>query len=83
MSSEPPVDPYLLCARLRGLMGERKITRSWLSEQTGISRPSLSNKLDGKVCFTYNELRAVIQALDLSWIALLSTRSMPVQHPNR
>lgn len=53
-------------------MGERKITRSKLAKMSGISRPSLSNKLDCRTPFTYDELIQVIEALELSWVLLLS-----------
>lgn len=70
--NKPPVPPHELCRRLRGVMGERKMTRKRLAELSGISRPSLSNKLDCKVSFTYDELLAVIDALEISWVRLLS-----------
>lgn len=53
-------------------MGAQKVSRKWLSEQTGISRPSLANKLDGKVPFTYDEFGRVVAALDLDWGLLLA-----------
>jgi transcriptional regulator with XRE-family HTH domain len=54
------------------LMGDQKLSRKRLSEATGISRPSLANKLDGKVSFTYDELLLVIEVLGVAWEELLA-----------
>lgn len=53
-------------------MGAQKVSRKRLAEHTGISRPSLANKLDGKVPFTYDEFGRVVAALDLDWSLLLA-----------
>ncbi len=66
------VPPDVLAMRVRMVMGAKKVSRKRLAEVTGISRPSLANKLDGKVSFTYDELLAVVAALDLTWEALLT-----------
>jgi transcriptional regulator with XRE-family HTH domain len=66
------VPPDVLAMRVRMVMGAKKMSRKRLAEVTGISRPSLANKLDGKVSFTYDELLAVVAALDVSWEALLT-----------
>jgi transcriptional regulator with XRE-family HTH domain len=54
------------------IMGDLRWSRKRLSEATGISRPSLSNKLNGDVEFTYAELLAVIDALGVAWEELLA-----------
>jgi transcriptional regulator with XRE-family HTH domain len=54
------------------LMGDQKLSRKRLSEASGISRPSLSNKLDGKVPFTYDELLLVVAVLGVAWDELLA-----------
>lgn len=53
-------------------MGDQRWSRKKLAERTGISRPSLSNKLNGDVEFTYAELVAVIDALGVAWEELLA-----------
>lgn len=53
-------------------MGAQKVSRKRLAEHTGISRPSLANKLDGKVPFTYDEFGRVVAALNLNWSLLLA-----------
>ncbi|GAB1813881.1 hypothetical protein MUNTM_29200 [Mycobacterium sp. MUNTM1] len=53
-------------------MGDQKRSRTRLSKETGISRPSLSNKLDGKVDFTYSELITVAEALGVPLDKLLA-----------
>lgn len=53
------------------IMGTNKVSRSALAEATGISRPSLANKLDGKVSFTYDEVIRVIETLGIAWEDLL------------
>lgn len=60
-----------LARRLRAHMGDQKMTRLRLSQLAVISRPSLANKLDGRVQFTYPELMRVIDVLGLSWRDLL------------
>jgi transcriptional regulator with XRE-family HTH domain len=55
------------------IMGDLRWSRKRLSEVTGISRPSLSKKLDGDVEFTYAELVAVIDALGVAWEELLAS----------
>lgn len=53
-------------------MGDKRWSRKKLAESTGISRPSLSNKLNGEVEFTYAELVVVIEALGVAWEELLA-----------
>jgi transcriptional regulator with XRE-family HTH domain len=72
METNAPVTPEALATRIRMVMGAQKLSRKRLSELTGISRPSLANKLDGKVSFTYDELLAVIEALGVAWDELLA-----------
>jgi transcriptional regulator with XRE-family HTH domain len=67
-----PVEPAELARRFRMIMGDLRWSRKRLSEVTGISRPSLSNKLNGDVEFTYAELVAVIDALGVAWEELLA-----------
>jgi ubiquinone biosynthesis protein UbiJ len=66
------VEPAELARRFRMIMGDLRWSRKRLSEVTGISRPSLSNKLNGDVEFTYAELVAVIDALGVAWEELLA-----------
>lgn len=75
VTARGPVSPKVLCIRLRAIMGAQKITRTKLAQMTGISRPSLGNKLDGNVPFTYDELVAIITALGISWRVLLAPGS--------
>lgn len=72
MSSHSPVSAAALASRLRMIMGDRKLSRTRLSHETGISRPSLSSKLDGKVEFTYSELLTIAQAVDVPLDKLLA-----------
>ena len=67
-----PVESAELARRFRMIMGDLRWSRKRLSEVTGISRPSLSNKLNGDVEFTYAELVAVIDALGVAWEELLA-----------
>jgi transcriptional regulator with XRE-family HTH domain len=67
-----PVAPDVLARRIRMLMGDQKLSRKRLSEASGISRPSLSRKLDGKVPFTYDELLRIVTVLDVAWDELLA-----------
>jgi Cro/C1-type HTH DNA-binding domain len=62
-------------------MGDQKVSRKRLSEATAISRPSLANKLDGKVEFTYAELLSVIEVLGIAWEELLD--ASPLSDPRR
>lgn len=66
-SSRRLTDPDIVSARLRGHMGERKITRTVLSNASGISQSSLGKKLDKQTPFTYDEMDRVLEALGLSW----------------
>ncbi|AXH46810.1 helix-turn-helix DNA-binding domain protein [Mycobacterium phage Acolyte] len=61
------VAPDVLARRIRMIMGGQKLTRKHLAEASGISRPSIANKLDGKVAFTYDELLRVVEILDVAW----------------
>lgn len=72
MNLNAPVEPQELARRIRMIMGDQRWSRKKLSERTGISRPSLSNKLNGDVEFTYAELVAVIEALGVAWEELLA-----------
>jgi len=72
MKTSSLVAPDVLAMRIRMVMGAQKVSRKQLADATGISRPSLANKLDGKVSFTYDELLAVVAALDVTWEALLT-----------
>lgn len=54
------------------IMGDKRWSRKKLAEMTGISRPSLSNKLNGDVDFTYAELVTVIDVLGVAWEELLA-----------
>jgi transcriptional regulator with XRE-family HTH domain len=72
MDLNAPVEPQELARRIRMIMGDQRWTRKRLSEVTGISRPSLSNKLNGDVEFTYAELVSVIDALGVAWEELLA-----------
>jgi transcriptional regulator with XRE-family HTH domain len=72
MDLNAPVEPDELARRIRMIMGDQRWSRKKLAEVTGISRPSLSNKLNGDVAFTYDELVAVIDALGVAWEALLA-----------
>ncbi|HZC09835.1 MAG TPA: helix-turn-helix transcriptional regulator [Mycobacterium sp.] len=72
MDTNAPVEPAELARRFRMIMGDLRWSRKRLSEVTGISRPSLSNKLNGDVEFTYAELLAVIDALGVAWEELLA-----------
>lgn len=71
------VSPGALCLRMRGVMGAQKMSRKHLAELTGISRPSLGKKLDAQVPFTYDEIRAVVDALGVSWVPFLSDDDDP------
>lgn len=66
------VQPDVLARRIRMVMGGQKLSRKRLSEVVGISRPSMSAKLDGRVPFTYDELTRVIPALGVGWHQLLA-----------
>lgn len=66
------VDSETLARRLRMHMGADKVSRLRLAASTNISRPSLANKLDGQVQFTYDELRRIVAALGLDWRQLIS-----------
>jgi transcriptional regulator with XRE-family HTH domain len=72
MNLDAPVEPEELARRIRMIMGDKRWSRKKLSEVTGISRPSLSNKLNGNVDFTYAELVSVIEALGVPWEELLA-----------
>lgn len=54
------------------IMGDQKISRKRLAQLTEISRPSLANKLDAQVPFTYDELTRVVDALGLQFDALFA-----------
>ncbi len=58
-------------------MGDQKLSRRRLSEATGISRPSLANKLDGKVALTCAELMSIIEVLGVAWEELLADDDRP------
>jgi transcriptional regulator with XRE-family HTH domain len=73
MNLNTPVEPQELARRIRMVMGDKRWSRKKLAEVTGISRPSLSNRLNGDVDFTYAELRAVIEALEVEWEELLAS----------
>jgi transcriptional regulator with XRE-family HTH domain len=62
----------VLARRIRMLMGDQKLSRKRLAEAASISRPSLANKLDGKVSFTYDELLRIVTILDVAWDELLA-----------
>jgi transcriptional regulator with XRE-family HTH domain len=72
MDTHSLVAPDVLARRIRMLMGDQKLSRKRLAEATGISRPSLANKLDGKVPFTYDELLRIVTVLDVAWDQLLA-----------
>jgi transcriptional regulator with XRE-family HTH domain len=72
MDTHSLVAPDVLARRIRMLMGDQKLSRKRLAEATGISRPSLANKLDGKVSFTYDELLRIVTVLDVAWDELLA-----------
>jgi hypothetical protein len=72
VNTNAPVESAELARRFRMIMGDLRWSRKRLSEATGISRPSLSNKLNGDVEFTYAELVAVIDALGVAWEELLA-----------
>jgi transcriptional regulator with XRE-family HTH domain len=72
MNLNTPVEPQELARRIRMIMGDKRWSRKKLAERTGISRPSLSNKLNGDVDFTYAELLAVIEVLEVEWEGLLA-----------
>lgn len=72
MCAHSPVSAEALASRLRMIMGDQKLSRTRLSNETGISRPSLSSKLDGKVEFTYSEIRTIAQAVDVPLEKLLA-----------
>lgn len=72
MELNAPVEPKELARRIRMIMGDQRWSRKRLAEVTGISRPSLSNKLNGDVSFTYDELVALIDALGVAWEELLA-----------
>jgi transcriptional regulator with XRE-family HTH domain len=72
MDARSLVAPDVLARRIRMLMGDQKLSRKRLAEATGISRPSLANKLDGKVSFTYDELLRIVTVLDVAWEELLA-----------
>jgi transcriptional regulator with XRE-family HTH domain len=66
------VAPDVLARRIRMIMGDQKLSRKRLAMEAGISRPSLANKLDAQVSFTYDELVRIVEVLGVSWDALLS-----------
>ncbi|OBB89122.1 hypothetical protein A5760_23055 [Mycobacterium colombiense] len=66
------VSPEVLARRIRMIMGAQKLSRKRMAEAVDISRPSLANKLDAKVPFTYNELLRVIAVLGVAWEELLA-----------
>ena len=51
--------------KICGRMKEIKINRAGLAERMGISRPAVTNMLDGNSNFTLKRLLAVADALDL------------------
>ena len=68
----PEPDPEQIRIRLRGHMGVHKISRSRLSMASGISRGSLTTKLDGPVEFTVPEITAVAHALGKDWLWVMT-----------
>lgn len=72
MDPQAPVEPTELARRIRMVMGDKRWSRKKLAEVTGISRSTLSNKLNGDSDFTYPELLTVIEALGVEWEELLA-----------
>lgn len=72
MDTHGLVAPDALARRIRMIMGDKKVTRKWLAQQTNISRPSIASKLDARVAFTYDELLRVIDALGVAWEELFT-----------
>lgn len=68
----PELDSAAIAERLRAHMGARKITRVWLSKNTGIQRTMLAAKLDGKYDFTIADVQAIARAISKSWLWVLT-----------
>jgi hypothetical protein len=79
METHRLVRPLVLARRIRMVMGDQKVTRKALAQASGISRPSLAHKLDGRVPFTYNELVRIIESLGVVWQDLLADQ--PEEEP--
>lgn len=62
----PGDDQAVAAARIRGLMGERRVSQARLAAAVGVSRPGLSDRLAGKTNFTLRELGRVARAFGLS-----------------
>lgn len=56
---------------VRAEAARRRVTVLELSRRTGISRPTLTRRLDGDSAFTVDELQAVARVLDLPVTSLL------------
>jgi hypothetical protein len=83
MDTHGLVAPDVLARRIRMIMGDQKMSRKQLSVATHISRPSMANKLDAQVAFTYDELLRVIDALGVSWEELLADSASSYEGPVR
>jgi len=81
LSDIPELNATEIARQLRMHMGDVKLSRVKLSEATGISRSSLAAKLDGEVEFTLTEIALIAEAINQSWLAVLTgTYKSPPPH---
>lgn len=60
-----------VAGEVRAELARQRRTQQWLSDQTGIGRPSLNKRLNGTRPFTVAELNKVAQALGVQVVTLL------------
>lgn len=53
-------------------MGRHRVTQGALAAKVGMSRPTLSDRINGERAFTTDELVAICEALDLDFLTLFS-----------
>jgi transcriptional regulator with XRE-family HTH domain len=66
-----PPSREVIAAEIRGLLGKRRMSQAGLAEQIGMSRASLSARLNGSQAFTVEQLEQAAAALDVDVIDLL------------
>lgn len=61
-----------VAAEVRAAMGRHRVTQAALAAKLGVSRPTLSERINGSRAFTTDELVVICEALDLDFLSLFS-----------
>ena len=61
-----------IAEEIRVLMARRRITQGDLAELLGVSRPTLSSRMNGRVPWTVDELEALANYFDMPITALIA-----------